>query len=223
MSAPGWTSASRSTRLCWNFCSVATDLLGGTTGPASDDRVGDLRPSGLGLTGLNGPEASPVRYPRGVSLASARRSPASCHRADGFGRAKLTGLGVCGTYSVHGRLSEFRRVSADRTPGGDGLWRMSSASGLIWLRRDASLFCAGQCWLAGAPGPGRLSAAASWAPAARRAAVAASAGAARLCRLAALAGASHRLRLGSSLLRRGAPVQAWCPDDSGDLLYGRRA
>ena len=29
---------------------VPTDLLGGTTGPASDDRVGDLRPSGMGLT-----------------------------------------------------------------------------------------------------------------------------------------------------------------------------
>ncbi len=38
---------------------VATDVLGGTTGPASDDRVGDLRPSDLGLTGLHGPEASP--------------------------------------------------------------------------------------------------------------------------------------------------------------------
>ena len=37
---------------------VATDVLGGTTGPASDDRVGDLRPSDLGLTGLHGPEAS---------------------------------------------------------------------------------------------------------------------------------------------------------------------
>jgi GAF domain-containing protein len=37
---------------------VATDLLGGTTGPASDDRVGDLRPSSLGLTGLTGPETS---------------------------------------------------------------------------------------------------------------------------------------------------------------------
>ena len=39
---------------------VATDVLGGTTGPASDDRVGDLRPSDLGLTGLYGPEASPA-------------------------------------------------------------------------------------------------------------------------------------------------------------------
>jgi GAF domain-containing protein len=39
---------------------VATDMLGGTTGPASDDRVGDLRPSGLGLTGLAGPETSPT-------------------------------------------------------------------------------------------------------------------------------------------------------------------
>jgi len=39
---------------------VATDLLGGTTGPASDDRVGDLRPSDLGLTGLTGPETSPA-------------------------------------------------------------------------------------------------------------------------------------------------------------------
>jgi GAF domain-containing protein len=39
---------------------VATDVLGGTTGPASDDRVGDLRPSDLGLTGLPGPETSPA-------------------------------------------------------------------------------------------------------------------------------------------------------------------
>ena len=39
---------------------VATDLLGGTTGPASDDRVGDLHPSDLGLTGLTGPETSPA-------------------------------------------------------------------------------------------------------------------------------------------------------------------
>ena len=37
---------------------VATDLLGGTTGPASGDRVGDLHPSGLGLSVLTGPEAS---------------------------------------------------------------------------------------------------------------------------------------------------------------------
>jgi GAF domain-containing protein len=36
---------------------VATDILGGTTGPASDDRVGDLRPSDLGLTGLADPKA----------------------------------------------------------------------------------------------------------------------------------------------------------------------
>jgi GAF domain-containing protein len=33
---------------------VATEIVGGTTGPASDDRVGDLRPSDLGLTGLAG-------------------------------------------------------------------------------------------------------------------------------------------------------------------------
>jgi GAF domain-containing protein len=39
---------------------VASELLGGTTGPASDDRVGDLRPSELGLTGLTGPETSPA-------------------------------------------------------------------------------------------------------------------------------------------------------------------
>jgi GAF domain-containing protein len=37
---------------------VATDLLGGTTGPASNDRVGDLRPSELGLTSLHGPETN---------------------------------------------------------------------------------------------------------------------------------------------------------------------
>jgi GAF domain-containing protein len=39
---------------------VATEILGGTTGPASDDRVGDLRSSDLGLTGLAGPEISPA-------------------------------------------------------------------------------------------------------------------------------------------------------------------
>lgn len=31
---------------------IASEILGGSTGPASDDRVGDLRPSDLGLTGL---------------------------------------------------------------------------------------------------------------------------------------------------------------------------
>jgi GAF domain-containing protein len=39
---------------------VATEMLGGTTGPASDDRVGDLRPSDLGLTGLTGPGTGPA-------------------------------------------------------------------------------------------------------------------------------------------------------------------
>ncbi len=39
---------------------VATDVLDGTTGPASDNRVGDLRPSDLDLTGLPGSEASPA-------------------------------------------------------------------------------------------------------------------------------------------------------------------
>jgi GAF domain-containing protein len=39
---------------------VATEVLDGTTGPASDDRVGDLRPSDLGLTGLPGSEATPA-------------------------------------------------------------------------------------------------------------------------------------------------------------------
>ena len=38
---------------------VATEILGGSTGPASDDRVGDLPPSGLGRAGLAGPETSP--------------------------------------------------------------------------------------------------------------------------------------------------------------------
>ena len=38
---------------------VATELLGGTTGPASDQRVGELRPSDLGLTGLPRPGISP--------------------------------------------------------------------------------------------------------------------------------------------------------------------
>jgi len=38
---------------------VASEILGGSTGPASDDRVGDLRPSDLGLTGLPRPELSP--------------------------------------------------------------------------------------------------------------------------------------------------------------------
>jgi GAF domain-containing protein len=37
---------------------IATDILGGTTGPASDDRVGDLHPSDMGLTGMAGPEIS---------------------------------------------------------------------------------------------------------------------------------------------------------------------
>ena len=36
---------------------VATEILGGTTGPASDDRVGDLLPSDLGLTGLGDQKA----------------------------------------------------------------------------------------------------------------------------------------------------------------------
>jgi GAF domain-containing protein len=39
---------------------VATEMLGETTGPASEDRVGDLRPSALGLNGLPGPETSPA-------------------------------------------------------------------------------------------------------------------------------------------------------------------
>jgi GAF domain-containing protein len=37
---------------------VATELLGGTTGPDSSDRICDLIPSDLGLTGLAGPETS---------------------------------------------------------------------------------------------------------------------------------------------------------------------
>jgi GAF domain-containing protein len=39
---------------------VATEILGGTTGPASDDRIGDLRPSDLGRSGLPGPGTSPA-------------------------------------------------------------------------------------------------------------------------------------------------------------------
>jgi hypothetical protein len=39
---------------------VAAELLGGSTGPASDERVGDLHPSDLGLTGLAAPEVSPA-------------------------------------------------------------------------------------------------------------------------------------------------------------------
>jgi GAF domain-containing protein len=39
---------------------VATEMLGGTSGPASEDRVGDLRSSALGLNGLPGPETSPA-------------------------------------------------------------------------------------------------------------------------------------------------------------------
>src|SRR5690348_8108571 len=38
---------------------VASEILGGSTGPASDDRVGDLHPSDLGLTGLPSPEPGP--------------------------------------------------------------------------------------------------------------------------------------------------------------------
>ena len=37
---------------------VATEILGGTTGPASAERVGDLGPSDLGPAGRTGPEAS---------------------------------------------------------------------------------------------------------------------------------------------------------------------
>jgi len=40
---------------------VATDILGGTTGPASDDRIGDLSPSDLGLSGLADPMADSPR------------------------------------------------------------------------------------------------------------------------------------------------------------------
>jgi len=39
---------------------VATEILDGTTGPASDDRVGDLRPADLGLAGLPGWGATPA-------------------------------------------------------------------------------------------------------------------------------------------------------------------
>jgi GAF domain-containing protein len=39
---------------------VATEILGGTTGPASDDRIGDLRPSDLGRSGLPGPGTGPA-------------------------------------------------------------------------------------------------------------------------------------------------------------------
>jgi GAF domain-containing protein len=39
---------------------VAAEMLDGTTGPGSDDRIGDLRPSDLGLTGLAGPDTSPA-------------------------------------------------------------------------------------------------------------------------------------------------------------------
>jgi hypothetical protein len=41
----------------------------------------------------------------------------------------------------HGRLPEFRRVSADRTFGGGDLWHIGFASGMGWSRRDVSLFC----------------------------------------------------------------------------------
>jgi GAF domain-containing protein len=39
---------------------VAAEVLGGTTGPDSDERVGDLRPSDLGPAGLTGSETSPA-------------------------------------------------------------------------------------------------------------------------------------------------------------------
>jgi GAF domain-containing protein len=39
---------------------VATEILGGTTGPASADRVGDLGPSDLGPAGRTGPKTSPA-------------------------------------------------------------------------------------------------------------------------------------------------------------------
>jgi GAF domain-containing protein len=38
---------------------VAAEVLDGTTGPASNERIGDLRPSDLGLTGLTGPGTGP--------------------------------------------------------------------------------------------------------------------------------------------------------------------
>jgi GAF domain-containing protein len=39
---------------------VATEILDGKTGPVTGDRMGAPRPSDLGLTGLSGPETSPV-------------------------------------------------------------------------------------------------------------------------------------------------------------------
>jgi GAF domain-containing protein len=39
---------------------VATELLGGATGPSSEGRIGDLRPSDLGLTGPAIPEPGPT-------------------------------------------------------------------------------------------------------------------------------------------------------------------
>jgi GAF domain-containing protein len=39
---------------------VAAEVLGGTTGPDSDDRVGDLHPSDLGSAGLTGSQTSPA-------------------------------------------------------------------------------------------------------------------------------------------------------------------
>ena len=86
---------------------VATEILGGSTGPASDDRVGDLHPSDLGLAGLPRPEPTPRRSPRG-ELPSCLQGGAQ-----------------------HGKLALlFRRVSADRTFGGDDLWHIGFASAM---------------------------------------------------------------------------------------------
>jgi GAF domain-containing protein len=42
---------------------IATELLGGTTGPASDDRISDLEPADLGPPALPGADVSPLMQP----------------------------------------------------------------------------------------------------------------------------------------------------------------
>src|SRR5207249_397101 len=58
---------------------VATEILGGSTGPASDDRVGDLPPSGLGRAGL----AAARRFPLLHRVALAAGEPAQAWRVYG--------------------------------------------------------------------------------------------------------------------------------------------
>ena len=91
---------------------VATEVLGETTGPASDQRVSELRASGLGLTGLSRPDGSPGGWlAPGVNHqlfgpVAARRHAGPLTSQNWPGLRERAG---------HGRFRQFRRVSADRT------------------------------------------------------------------------------------------------------------